>query len=541
MSSTFIATTSRASYNAMRHQGILVTDSYAQLRAMLEKNLSPQHALLFAEPMHDSSGASTDWYTTAEGAPVPLSSLSPEQKAKAGGTLASLAGDIDRLAAELMQSPEAPKNIRGNILSLALHYPDASHLYMVGDQPVMTCWGFDPGTLGAQPEDLVRLGAAMAAAPVPPPPPGPAGATVIPAATAASAGFGWLRALLFFLLGLLLLVGLFLLAGLLFGPAGCVTPNALPSGCAALAPPVGNATRAQDSSSTNVDSNLVSSLTAEREKELSLRRQLDELRKELQKRAAECPRTPTPVEPPKRAELPKIPEPPKVEPPKEELPKEELPKKEEPLTVDLPEQPSKKEPEKLTPDPPAQEPPTAEETEPPSLAELMPHTPAVPEKPLAPPVTPKQGKQPQEKQPQEKPKPEPKPQKQAKGEEMRIPDDARKNNDLSFLEGCWNSETGLRSDRTKEPIGVQYCFDAKGRGSRTITKPESGDRCVGSVRAQFDSSGKLRIDSDGAPCNKGGGFVPELVDCTSAAGKAECYGNERGGQQRKWKARFRRS
>ena len=124
---------------------------------------------------------------------------------------------------------------------------------------------------------------------------------------------------------------------------------------------------------------------------------------------------------------------------------------------------------------------------------------------------------------------------------MRIPDSAKKNNDVSFLEGCWDSETGLRSDKTREPIGVQYCFDSSGRGTRTITKKQSGDHCVGSVRARFDSSGKLRFDSDGAPCGRGGGFVPEIVDCTSFSGKAECYGTERGGKQRKWKARFRRS
>ena len=507
MSSTLIATTQRASYNAMRHQGILVTDSYAQLRAMLEKTLSPRHAMLFAEPAHDSAGASTDWYTAAQGAPVPLDRLSPEEKAKAGAAISSLASDVSQLASELMQSSEAPKNIRGNILALALRYPDAGHLYMVGDQPVITCWGFDPGTLGAQPEDLVRLGSAMAA---PPPLPGPAAA-----ASAAPSGFGWLRALLFFLLGLLLLLGLLFLACLLFGPAGCVAPNSLPADCTVLRQPFAGCVPAPASpppssnstNSTRVDSGLVSSLTAEREKELSLRRQLEDLRRELQKRAAECPRVSPKTEPPKLAEGPKLQEPPAEKPP-------------------VPEP---------APEPPAKEPELPAEVEQPSPEEFLPTTPDEPEKPVAPRAEPKQ-----EKKPQEKPKPEPKPQKQARGEEMRIPDDARKNNDVSFLEGCWNSETGLRSDRTREPIGVQYCFDANGHGTRTITKPQSGDRCVGSVRAKFDSSGRLRIDSDGAPCGKGGGFVPEQVDCSSAGGKADCSGAVRGDPQRKWKARFRR-
>ncbi|MDR2487981.1 MAG: SrfA family protein [Desulfovibrio sp.] len=491
MSSSFIASTPRAGYNAMRYQGILVTDSYAQLRTVLEKNLSPQHALLFAEPMHDASGTTTDWYTAFEGSPIPLDKLSPEKKIHAGEIISKLASDISRLAAQLTQSPEASKNIRGNILSLALRYPDTSHLYMAGDQPIIICWGFEHGSSGAQPEELMRLGAAMAQ--TPPPPSHPATTTVTPG----HAGFNWLRAFLFFLSGMLLLLGLLLCAGLLFSPAA-----SLPAGCAASLRPAGGCSPAPPTPpASSVDSELISSLTAEREKELSLRRLLDDLRREIYRRTAECPREPQVAVPTRKKEEPEPPAPPREE-------------------VRIPEPPAGEES-----DPPM-------ETSPPSLADIMPITPAEPEKPSLPHTEPKTERKAPEK---------PKPRKQAQGEEMRIPDDAKRNKDVSFLEGCWNSETGLRSDRTHEPIGVQYCFDANGQGTRTITKHQSRDRCVGSVRSRFDSSGRLIIDADGSPCNKGGGFVPELVECSSTDGKADCFGKERGGLQRKWKARFRRS
>jgi hypothetical protein len=479
----------------MRYQGILVTDSYAQLRAMLEKRLSLQHALLFAEPLHNSSGAFTDWYTAAEGAAAPLDKLSAHDKSRIAAKISSLASDIGQLAAELMQSPEANKNIRGNILSLALHYPDTGHLYVVGEQPVIICWGFDPGTLGARPEELKRLGSALAA-----PPPASSGqagsksAKAIPAAL----GLDWLRAVLFFLSGLLLLAGLLLLSGLLFRLAGCTASPALPGGCSSSLPAGCSPAPPSPSPSSTVEANLISSLTAEQEKELSLRRQLDDLRRELQKRAALCLRVPPKNDPPRQDKEAMLPEPSVKEPV-------------------LPETPGK-EPEA-----------SADEEQAPSLADFMPSLPDETEKTPLPHTESKPEKQAQEKA---------KPQKQARGEEMTIPDAARKNKDVSFLEGCWNSRTDLRSDRTNEPLGVQYCFEANGQGTRSITKPESQDRCFGSARAKFDSAGRLIINSDRAACNKGGGFMPESVECSSADGKADCSGTS---SQRKWKARFHRN
>ena len=502
MASTYIATTSRGDFNAMRYQGILVTDSYAQLVSMLDKKLSREHSLFFAEPVHDASGVTTDWYTEAEGTPVPLSELPPEEQQKALVKISSLAKDINGQADSLKNSEKSSESIRGNILALALRLPGKEHIYMVGDQPVLTCWGFTPGTIGAQPEDLMRLGAALPVTGMRSTEPaateatehGAAPRSVSPVAVPGTTSpFPWWRALLAFLLGLLLLTALFFLAGLLFGPAGCVTPGMLPPGCSAqslplpggcspVAPAVGE--------EPLQDKPLVASLTAEQEKERTLRRQLEDLRRQLEARAAQCVRTP-----------PAVPEPPVVTPPVLEPPKE----------------------------PPVEE--KEEPVEPPSLADLMPTTPDPVE---APAVVP-------EEKPKPAPKPEAKPQKQAKGEDLRIPESARKNKDVSFLEGCWDSDPGLANDRTGEPLDVKYCFDANGRGKRTVTGRRSKERCVGSVRASFDALGNLIINADGAPCDKGGAYVPQDVQCTqTGGGKAGCYGQERGGRRNKWDAQFRR-
>lgn len=510
MSATFIATTRRGDFNAMRYQGILVTDSHAQLASMLEKNLTPGHALFFAEPVHDSSGTTTDWYTRAEGTPTPLADLPEEEQNAVRERIKNIASDINNLASSLKEDANSSHNIRGNILALALRYPGTDHIYLVGSQPVLTCWGFMPGTVGAQPEDLMRLGAA--------PPSTAVHSAADPAADAAApvavvaTRFPWWRALLSFLLGLLLLAALFCLAGLLFGPGGCAAPGILPPGCSAVLPsgcpsgfpsglpsgfpsgwtvpgcsPATAPEEAEEAHKPAPVPERLSTLTAEQEKEATLRRQLEDLRKQLEARAALC-----------------------VQPPPKEEPKPEEPKEE-----------PKKEPK--------------EETQPPSLAELMPTTPDPPkEEPK--PVPPKEEKKPEKKS-------EPKPEKQKKGEDMRIPENAKKNKDVSFLEGCWDSDPGLVSMNTGEPIDVKYCFDASGRGTRTVTMTRSKDRCAGPVRARFDALGNLIINADGAPCGKGGNFVPQDVQCSQAAGggKATCYGQERGGKRNKWDAKFRRS
>ncbi|MDL2316819.1 SrfA family protein [Desulfovibrio sp. OttesenSCG-928-A18] len=507
MAATLIATTERGSFNALRFQGILITESYAQISSMLGNQLSPEHGMMFAEPVHTASGTSTDWYSPVEGKAVPLADLDLAEQNAVREKMAGLAKDISELAESLKEDGNSSKKIRGNILSLALRYPGDEHIYLVGGQPVITCWGFAPGTIGAEPQDLVRVGMAVPKAPPPPPsapvapaPPPP------PAPVAARAktekGFAWWLPLLWILLGLLLLLGLFLLAGLLFGPSGCVRPGLLPAGCAmherylpagcspveqkadpseeledktpAEKEPLDEAPgkKAEEPKEPPLDPALVSALTAEQEKERSLRRQIEDLRRELQERMKLCQKPQTRVEP--KAE-------PQVEPKVEPRAEPQVEPKEEP------------------------------KEEPPSLAELMPTSP----------------EEPKEQRPS--------------GEELRIPENASPDEGMRFLEGCWNSDSGLIDRETREPLMVQYCFDANGKGSRTISRSKKQDSCTGGAKARIDSSGRLIIDADSAHCKKGGGFVPQRVECSAGAdGKTECKGKEQGGSSNSWDAQFTR-
>ncbi|MDR2124710.1 MAG: SrfA family protein [Desulfovibrio sp.] len=486
MSSTLIATTRRGAFNALRFQGILVTESYAQLAALLEKRLSPRHARFLAEPAHDASGSTTDWYTRTDKRLRPVAELPENEKGGALRAVSDVAAAIAELAETLKAGPDSSSVIRGNILSLALHYPGEEHLYIAGDQPVLTCWGFDPGSPDVQPEDLVRLGRAFpvprAAAPAPAAPArgGAAAGTPAPAARGIAAFPLW-GALLRLLAGLAAALALYFFFALLTGPSGCLPAGDRPGGCVstpASAPPAANAT----AGAREADAELLRGLSAEQEKEESLRRELADLRRRLEDRILECRRTPPP--------------PPELD---------------------------KKEPEK-----------EEAEAPPPTLADLMPVTPEPEPEPEPPAPQPK---------PEPRPKPEPKPKApaQKKGEDLKIPEEARQNKDMRFLEGCWNSDSGLM-DSSGDPVTVTYCFDDKGNGTRAINRKKKGDRCAGSVRARFDESGKLLIDADGAACPRGSAFVPHRVECLpGSGGDARCNGRELGGFKNRWNAKFRKN
>ena len=461
MQTTFIATTPRSSLEPLRHQGIVVSENHAQLQSMLRNNLSPEHALLFAEPVADASDTSVDWYTSLEGTVQPLSSLPPEEQQMVVQEIHRLAADIQEYAQRLKDEGEGPRAMRGNILSLALQYPGPEYVYVVGRQPLVLGWGFSPASLAAGPEDILRINVvappikAKPASPValvPPPPP--------PVQRTRSGVF------LPLLMGLLLALGLILLAGLLFGRSGCPYEGVtLPGGC--TIPSLSPQSSGGDTPPPALSPELITALTAEQEKERSLRKQLENLRAQLAGRANECPR-PVPSPPP-------APEPePKPEP---------------------------------APEPEA----------PPSLADMLPTTPEAPPEPESPP-------------------PPPAPKRVAKGDTLEIPDNARKENDLSFLEGCWICETGLVSSTTGEPVTVRYCFGKDGKGERTVTARKRGDTCKGPITAKFGSGGALSIHAGAARCKRGG-FVPSTVTCQQKGKKAECRGKD--GNNR-WNATFRR-
>ena len=330
-----IAVSLRGQMRALASQGIFATDCYEQLKAILQQKLGADHAALLAEPQHNAEGNSVDWYAEGSGPAVPLTALSEPEAQALRAQAGALAADIAGLAKDMTADAQARQALSGQLLRLALQHPADEDIWSVNGKPVLINWGFAPGSVGAQPQDLTRLGGVL-----PPAPPAPVAAPVPVPVAPRSGCLPWLLPLLLLLLLLWLL-----------GAALGLLPSPLPAGCM----PVDR-----------------SALEAEKQKAAANEDQLALLWRQLQERAALCkpvtppvtPPTPkvepkkeeakqpepevvepffgeTPVEPPKVAEAPKPQpkpkpepkqEPPKVDPPKQEPPKP-APKKNDNLAI----------------------------------------------------------------------------------------------------------------------------------------------------------------------------------------------------------------
>ncbi|MBQ9536288.1 MAG: hypothetical protein IJU79_00700 [Desulfovibrionaceae bacterium] len=143
--STLICTSTRADINALAYQGILPTDCYVQIVGSLHKHVGHKQAQLLAEPVANKQAGFIDWYTTYTGEVCPFTDLTPLEVQKYAQVVTSLAKDIQQYADSLLATKDPQQVTRANLLKLALLYPNASHLYLVGTEPVVTCWGFGPG------------------------------------------------------------------------------------------------------------------------------------------------------------------------------------------------------------------------------------------------------------------------------------------------------------------------------------------------------------------------------------------------------------
>ena len=277
MAGSLITTTRRGNMRPLAVQGIFATDCYHQLHSLLEQSLSAAHARLLAEPVHDPARENVDWYSSSEGTPTPLSALSPEQADAVRVRIGKMAAEIHAAAEDISRDTDSRRALSGQLLSLCLQHPHEDDLWLVGEQPLVCCWGFAPGTMGAQPEDLTRLGPAR-------PVPKASAAPAAPVPVVAGAGcLAWL-------LPLLLLLALLWLILCRFG----LMP--LPGLC----PP---ALFGEDAGR----------LKAEREKGAHHLREIDTLRAELLRHAQQCVPPPPPLS--KKEPAPPPPVEPDVTPP----------------------------------------------------------------------------------------------------------------------------------------------------------------------------------------------------------------------------------
>jgi outer membrane biosynthesis protein TonB len=452
--------------------------SYVQLRATITQKLGARHANYFAKPDRDPQNKSIHWISEVAGTARRWVDLSPEEQTRHALDLQALRSDFIRYLDELHRQGEDASKIKmadgkgaaafASLLEEAMLVPDDSHLYFVGDQPVVSFWGFR--TFGGQAVDALRLA---------PRRPAPA-AAVAPAQEGVALPFerprrSWWRWLLW-ALGLLLLLLLLLLGlytclpaqdrAVLFGDLG---EEPRQSGQQVLQHDgfVNRALRYFGFGSSVTDGGV-----------------------------------PAPGGEAQTGPDAGVSVPPATEQP---VPDGSAPSPDESREQKAGDQPSSKPPQ-----PPDQTSAKEDQTTP---------------------EPPKPQPQPQQDQEQPK-RPQPDQggaQQGANDRSLQIPPDAAKTGNTGFVGGEWRSDKGLIDQVTKQPLQQAYRFDQQGNGEVVIRRPD-GVECRAAAQARMQG-GQLSINELADPqCPDGRTFRRSKTECMrTPSGQTVCQGRNADG------------
>ncbi|WP_372423402.1 hypothetical protein [Salinarimonas chemoclinalis] len=106
------------------------------------------------------------------------------------------------------------------------------------------------------------------------------------------------------------------------------------------------------------------------------------------------------------------------------------------------------------------------------------------------------------------------------GQELTLPENE---DDLSFLDGCWESpqNENMFEEGTGVRIQYRYCFaGGEGRGTVEIRGTRNGP-CRGPMRARRQGD-RLVAHYERAACRGGGGFWPGIIECRQGTDRAIC-------------------
>jgi len=306
---TLIVTT-RTGVRPLGVRGEPLHNAAGQLRRVVRRRLGDQAADLLADPQLHEDGKAIDWYADWPGEVTRVADLEPSRRAAILSQVDLALGEMGRLGETLAQASSRTGNVDdsgvvGRSLQLAARHPAESFVYLVGDRPVVVCWGYEKEDAPA------LLTPALPRVPDPPRVPVLQAPAVLPmtAARVAPAGIPWLRTFLAALpFLLLLLAGAWLLRSLL--PDDPALTLATREG-----PPAPPPVAAPDPLPV-----MKASLTTEESRTKALKIELAAIEAELKKRIADCKPPeppPAPKPPPQVATAPPTPPPaPRPEPPR---------------------------------------------------------------------------------------------------------------------------------------------------------------------------------------------------------------------------------
>ncbi|WP_296810242.1 hypothetical protein [Thiocapsa sp.] len=114
---------------------------HRELQNLIRRHLPGVAASVFALPVPCTDGKTVDWYSDLPGQPTRLTALPAARRAAMKAKLEERLDALRRLADALPTRVKGSESIAA-ILRAATRYPDDSHVYVIGDEPVLTLWGF---------------------------------------------------------------------------------------------------------------------------------------------------------------------------------------------------------------------------------------------------------------------------------------------------------------------------------------------------------------------------------------------------------------
>ena len=124
--------------------GDAVIDKDRRLQSVLRRDLGPEVAALFAKPVRGSSTDPVDWYvpdTVPRGPLKQLAELPADQQQRIRDKLAAQLEKIRSHAETLADRKGTGDAQLAELLVKATRYPGDDFVFVVGDCPVVTCWG----------------------------------------------------------------------------------------------------------------------------------------------------------------------------------------------------------------------------------------------------------------------------------------------------------------------------------------------------------------------------------------------------------------
>jgi hypothetical protein len=301
---TTLIVTTRSGVRPLGVRGEPLHNSAPQLRRVVRRRLGDGAADLLADPQLHEDGKAIDWYAGWPGAVQPLSALDPGRKEAVLAEIGSTLADIRRLGDTLATAgPREDMGLVGLSLQLAARAPADSFVFMVGDRPVIVCWGYEkeaaagllPAALPQPPLPSPAAHRAVLEAPI---------RTAVPMLRPPGTTIPWARTLLAALPLLLLLLGsAWLLRGCLpADPALALVTREGPD-----APPA-------PEPAPDPKPALKTAFSNEESRGRMLKTELSLIEAELKKRIADCKPPEAPKPPPQVALAPPPPQPPKPAP-----------------------------------------------------------------------------------------------------------------------------------------------------------------------------------------------------------------------------------